>query len=86
MSRGILRPVLASLALALMLALAAPVRAEDAGPRDRAPGSSFEDFVPQWVMGLLEKVGLQIPTGSGGSTTPNGTGNGDIGWQIDPNG
>src|SRR4051812_31089891 len=82
MSRRFLRTVLAGLALALVLALAAPAYAGDAGPRDRAPGLSFEDFIAQWVVGLLEKIGIQTdPNGSGGSATPSGTGNGDIGWQ-----
>lgn len=85
MSRGFLRTVLAGLALALVLALAAPAHAGDTSLRDRAPGSAFEDFVARWVMGLLEKSGFQIdPNGSTAPAPPSSTG--DSGLAIDPNG
>ena len=85
MSRRFLRTVLTGLTLALVLTLAVPAYAGEAGLRDRAPGSSFEDFVVRWVVGLLEKSGFQIdPNGSTAPAPPSSTG--DSGYAIDPNG
>jgi hypothetical protein len=83
MSRGILRPVLAGLALALVLALALPARGEAADWRDHASGWSVQDFVPQWVLGLFEKIGWPMePAGSSAPGTPST----DSGYSADPNG
>ena len=90
MSRTIVRPLLVGLALALFLALATPAHAS---PRDRPVTSSVSDFMPQWAVHLLEKIGWHIDTRSaaappaGGNSTPSDTGtNGDIGMHVDPNG
>jgi hypothetical protein len=83
MSRGTLRPVLAGLALVLVLALASPARGEAASLGDQASGWSVRDFVPQWVMGLLEKIGWPMePAGSAAPVTPST----DSGYSADPNG
>jgi hypothetical protein len=78
MSRGMVRPVVAGLVLALMLALAVP--GEAAGLRGRAQSWSILDFIPRWVVSLFEKSGFSIdPNGSAAPST-------DSGFQIDPNG
>jgi hypothetical protein len=83
MSRGTLRPVLAGLALALVLTLAAPARSEAASLPECPSGWSVQDFVPQWVMSLLEKIGWPMePAGSSAPATPST----DSGFSIDPNG
>jgi hypothetical protein len=88
MSRGILRPVLAGLALASVLILSVPALGEAAGPRERKVGSSFVDFLPRWVGGLLEKIGWQVdPNGTNGGTAPSPPRpDSDIGMHIDPDG
>lgn len=81
MSRGMVRPVVAGLVLALMLALAVP--GEAAGLHGRAQGWSVLDFIPRWVMSLFEKSGYAIdPNGSAAPVTPST----DSGFSIDPNG
>jgi hypothetical protein len=75
------------LALALALALVAPACGEAAGQRSEDPGPALTDFVPRWMAGLMEalfgEIGSPGPAG-GGTATP--TGDGDIGWHIDPDG
>jgi len=83
MSRGTLRTLLAGLSLALVIALAAPIRAEAAGFRDWPLGRTLMSFAPRWLVALVEKAGLQIdPGGSPPPAAPNG----DSGYQTDPNG
>lgn len=81
MSRGTLRPMLAGLALALVLTLAVPTRGEAAGLGESGSGWSVQDFVPQWVVSLLEKIGWPMEP-AGAPATPST----DSGWQLDPNG
>jgi len=87
MSRGPWRTVFAGLALALALALVAPARGEAAGQRGEDPGPALTDFVPRWMVSLMEalfgEIGSPDPNG-GGTATP--TGDGDLGLHIDPNG
>jgi len=85
MSRGTLRTLLAGLSLALVIALAAPPRAEALCLRDLPLGRTLLSMAPRWLVALFEK--------SGWSTNPNGSPvpdpprtNGDISYQIDPNG
>ena len=89
MSCRVVRPLLTSLALALVLVFATPAHAS---PRERPAPSSISTLLPGWMVSLLEKIGMQIdPNGAaapdGGTSTSSDTGtNGDIGWHIDPNG
>jgi hypothetical protein len=83
MSRGTLRTLLAGLCLALVLALAAPLRAEAAGFRDWPLGRTLLSFAPRWLAALFEKSGYQIDPN--GSPAPPHI-NGDGGYAIDPNG
>jgi hypothetical protein len=88
MSREPLRAFFAGLALALVLAMAVPARGEAAGPRGEDPGPARMEFVPRWIVGLLEKlfgeIGWHIDPNGGGTATT--TGDGDIGLHIDPDG
>ena len=93
MSRETLRTLFIGLVLAAALALAVPAPSEAAPLRRGDPGPALTDFVSRWIVGLLEKIGIEItsagsttpPMGNGGPVTTDGDG-GDVGWHIDPNG
>jgi hypothetical protein len=100
MSRETLRRLLTGLSLALVLALAAPPRAQAAGFRDGPLGRTLMSFVPRWLVALVEKGGYAtdpngspapVKSDSGYQTDPNGSPappnpSTDSGYQIDPDG